>query len=72
MEGYVTESKYCHERITYVRPIRLNYSDKYHPNYYKYICPICDSLGNAHQISKGDKNCPLCNVNLIWNGESEE
>lgn len=32
----------------------------------KYGCPVCESLGNKHQISIGIRNCPLCNVNLLW------
>ena len=27
---------------------------------------LCDVLGNSHQINKGDANCPLCGVNLLW------
>lgn len=64
--GYVTESNVAHKRITYMRPVKRDYSDSYHPNYYKYTCPICDMLGNKHQVSKGDKNCCLCGVNLLW------
>lgn len=71
MEGYVVESRICCNRKTYVKPTVHDYSDKYHPNYFKYSCPVCDSLGNEHQVIKYEKNCPLCNVNLYW-AESEE
>lgn len=71
MEGYVVEARVCCKRKTYVKPIIHDYSDKWHPNYFKYSCPVCDSLGNPHQVGKYEKNCPLCNVNLYW-AESEE
>lgn len=67
-EGYVTESNVCYKRKTYMRPVKHNYSDDEHPNYYKYSCPVCDILGNRHQVTVGDTNCPLCNVNLLWEG----
>lgn len=70
MDGYVVEARACYKRKTYVKPIVHDYSDKYHPNYFKYSCPVCDSLGNPHQIIRYEKNCPLCNVNLYW-AESE-
>lgn len=65
-QGYVTEANVVHKKITYMRPTKRDYSDKWHPNYYKYTCPICDMLGNKHQVLKGDKNCCLCGVNLLW------
>lgn len=68
MQGYVTKSNVCCKRITYVAPIKHDYGD----NYFKYSCPVCDALENPHQVSIGQKNCPLCNVNLIWKDESEE
>lgn len=34
--------------------------------YYKYSCPICDSLGCNHQVPKGQKNCLICGINLEW------
>ena len=64
--GYVTESNICCKRKTYMRPIKHDYSDDECPNYYKYSCPVCDMLGNRHQVTVGDTNCPLCNVNLMW------
>lgn len=67
-QGYVTESNVSYKRITYMRPVKHDYSDDEHPNYYKYSCPVCDILGNRHQVTVGDTNCPLCNVNLLWKG----
>ena len=61
-QGYVTEEQLSYKKITYMKPIKHDYGD----NYYKYSCPICDMLGNKHQLLKGTKNCPLCNVNLLW------
>ena len=71
-KGYVTESNVAHNRITYMRPTKRDYSDKDHPNYYKYTCPICDMLGNKHQVHKGETNCCLCGVNLLWEEEQHE
>lgn len=65
-QGYVTESDVVYKKITYMRPVKRDYSDECHPNYYKYTCPICDMLGNKHQVLQGDKNCCLCGVNLLW------
>lgn len=65
-QGYVTESNMVHKRITYMKPIKHDYSDKDHPNYFKYSCPVCDMLGNKHQVHKGESNCMLCGVNLLW------
>ena len=67
-QGYVTESRTVYKRIVYMRPIKRDFSDEQHPNYYKYTCPICDMLDNKHQLIKGIENCPLCNVNLLWAG----
>ena len=68
-KGYVTESNATHKRITYMYPVKHDYSDKDHPNCYKYTCPVCDMLGNKHQVHKGETNCCLCNVNLLWQDE---
>jgi hypothetical protein len=64
IEGDVKESEYCCERITKIKPLVITYS--INPRYVKYTCPVCSALGNDHQLSKGIKNCDLCNVNLIW------
>lgn len=72
ISGYVTKANAVHKMITYVYPIKHDYSDKDHPNYFKYSCPVCEALGNKHQVHKGDTNCPLCNVNLMWEEPEDE
>lgn len=71
-QGYVTEAPATHLRITYMRPTKRDYSDKYHPDCYKYTCPVCDMLGNKHQVHKGEANCCLCGVNLLWEEEIKQ
>lgn len=66
--GYVDETN-----ISYVKPIKRDYSDKYHLNYYKYTCPICDNMfGNKHQVIKGDMNCVMCGINLLWEDAEDD
>ena len=66
IEGKVTAAKHAYQRITYVKPIEYHYENEGDEPYIKYGCPVCNLLGNKHQIAKGKKNCPLCNVNLLW------
>ena len=70
-QGYVVNANVTHKRLTYMRPVKRDYSDKDHPNYYKYTCPICDMLDNKHQVHPGETNCCLCNVNLLWEDMEE-
>lgn len=53
-----------YKKITRVKPL----AHYYMPNgtYIKYSCPVCEALGNKHQVYRGEENCPLCNVNLVW------
>ena len=53
-----------YKKITRVKPLAHHYM----PNgtYIKYSCPVCEALGNKHQVYPGEENCPLCNVNLMW------
>lgn len=64
--GKVIEAKYAYQRITYVKPMENHYEDVGEKPYIKYNCPVCESLGNKHSLSTGISNCPLCNVNLLW------
>lgn len=66
IEGKVTEADFAHNRYTYVRPIAHHYENEGELPYIKYGCPVCESLGNKHQLTHGEDKCPLCNVNLIW------
>jgi hypothetical protein len=50
-----------HKRITRVKPLA------YHcVTFIEYSCPVCAALGNKHRVHRGEENCPLCNVNLVW------
>lgn len=60
--GHITDSDCSYKKITYMRPIKHPYGE----DYFKYSCPVCDMLGNKHQVLKGDTNCTLCNINLLW------
>lgn len=66
IKGKVTEAKYAYQRKTYVKPREHHYENKGEKPYIKYGCPVCDLLGNKHQVSFGESNCPQCNVNLLW------
>ncbi|MGG4105211.1 hypothetical protein AAXB25_14940 [Paenibacillus lautus] len=75
LEGKVTEAKYTYQRLTFIKPTEHHYEKKGEVPYIKYGCPVCDALGNKHQLTFGEKNCGLCNVNLtwdeLWKGEKE-
>lgn len=66
IEGEVKKAEFVYQRTTKVKPLVIVYEVS--PRYVKYICPICEALGNRHQLTHGDKNCTLCNVNLTWDG----
>lgn len=59
--------EFIHQQKIFVKPIKHYYNAQNEPEYIKYGCPICESLGIKHQINKGDKNCFICNINLNWN-----
>ncbi|MNS99304.1 hypothetical protein D3C72_1337030 [compost metagenome] len=66
LEGKVMDSRYAYQRITYVKPIEHHYENEGESPYIKYGCPVCELLNNKHQVTFGSDNCPLCNVNLLW------
>lgn len=66
IQGFVADAEYCYQRITYVRPVERHYEEPGEEPYVKYICPVCDALENIHQVTLGEKKCPLCGVNLYW------
>lgn len=39
---------------------------KYEDGVVKYTCPVCDLVGDRHQIGYMESRCPICGVNLIW------
>lgn len=67
MKGKIEEGKYAYQRITRVYPIKKEYGE----DSCKWICPVCSQLNNPHQLTKGDVNCPLCNVNLCWENDNK-
>lgn len=64
IEGEVADEEYCYKRIAKIKPLTVHYSMQ--PRYVKHHCPVCEAVGNKHQLTYGGKNCPLCNVNLTW------
>lgn len=66
IEGEVEDTEYIYKRIAKIKPTAVYYSMQ--PKYIKYTCPICRAIGNDHQLTYGDSNCTLCNVNLTWDG----
>ena len=70
IRGYVVKSdQVCRRRVA-VCPIVHQCKDAGEEA--KYGCPVCETLGNGHSISQGIGNCPLCGVNLRWEGEGRE
>lgn len=66
INGRVTEAEYVYQRITYVHPLERYYEESGEKPYIKYCCPVCEALGNPHQVIPNQANCSLCNVNLNW------
>lgn len=71
LSGYVVPAELIYKRKTSVFPTAHEYGDVDKP-YTKYTCPVCAALGNPHQVTEGMPNCPLCNVNLIWDAAEKE
>lgn len=70
IRGYVVKSdQVCRRRVA-VCPIVHQCKDA--GEEVNYGCPVCETLGNGHSISQGIGNCPLCGVNLRWEGEGRE
>lgn len=66
INGRVSEADFAYQRITYVRPLEHHYEEPGEVPYIKYSCPVCDALGNPHQVISNQVKCSLCNVNLDW------
>ena len=71
-EGYITPAKAKYKRKTFVKPIEYHLIAGTGAPYTKYVCPVCQALGNDNIVYKFDKTCPLCNVNLLWDEEDNE
>lgn len=66
LEGYVTQAKDKYKRKTYVKPREYHLISKTGSPWTRYVCPVCQMLGNDNTVYKYDHTCPLCNVNLLW------
>lgn len=66
IEGDVVDYGWSYKRTASVKPSEHHYEEPGEKSYIKYSCPICEALGHLHQVIPGDKNCPLCGVNLCW------
>lgn len=66
IDGRVTEAEYAYQRITYAHPLERHYEKPGETPYIKYCCPVCEALGNPHQVIPDQDNCSLCNVSLNW------
>ena len=62
LEAAVSNMGKSYQAHVRVAPIKRDYGDQY----YKYSCPICDSLGLRFSLSNGSDNCFCCGVNLYW------
>lgn len=66
IEGVVCASEYAYRRFTRIKPAERHYEEPGEKPYIKYSCPVCETVGNLHQVTPGEGNCPLCGVNLSW------
>lgn len=66
INGKVKEAEFAYQRITYIRPTEHHYEEMGENPYIKYSCPVCEAVGNLHQVTLRDRNCPLCGVYLNW------
>lgn len=66
INGKAIEAEYAYQRITYINPSKHHYEEPGEEPYIKYSCPVCEAVGNLHQVTPGEVNCPLCGVNLSW------
>ena len=71
MKGIVKDSRLVHDRCVRVRPVEHHYEDKGEKPYIKYGCPVCEALGNMHQLLQGVDHCMLCGVKLAWEADSK-
>ena len=66
IDGKVDEVEVSYKRITRIRPVAHHYENEGEEEYIKWGCPICEYFNNRHSFAEGTENCPLCNVNLLW------
>jgi len=58
--------------VVKVVPVARHYEDEGEPEYIKYTCPVCDSIGCKHQVLPYEDNCSICKVNLDWSGYEKD
>lgn len=66
INGKIIKAECAYQRIIYINPVEHHYEDPGEKPYIKYGCPVCEAVGNLHQVTPGEENCPLCGVNLSW------
>lgn len=66
IDGVVKDAGAAYMRTTSVKPIEHHYEEPGEEPYIKYSCPVCEAVGNIHQVTPGEEKCRLCGVNLIW------
>lgn len=66
INGIIKQEQYTYRGMTYIQPTEHHYEEPGEKPYIKYGCPVCEALGNIHTVTHGEKNCPLCGVNLSW------
>lgn len=66
IDGKIAEAEYAYQKTSYVYPVEHHYEEPGEEPYVKYSCPVCEAIGNLHQVTPGEKNCSLCGVNLDW------
>ena len=66
IEGKTKDAAYAYQRTTSVKPTEHHYEEPGEEPYIKYGCPVCEAVGNLHQVAHGEEKCPLCGVNLYW------
>lgn len=62
----IYEQAPVHRAFVKIKPLEKHYEDPGEPEYIKWCCPICEIIGNRHQIGKFDEKCTLCGINLDW------
>lgn len=70
IDGIVKGADVAYRRTTSVKPTEHHYEEPGEKPYIKYSCPVCEALGNLHQVNRIVQNCPVCGVQLYW-GEYE-
>lgn len=66
IEGVVEQSDLICRRSVRIKPTAHHYEGVGELPYIKYSCPVCDAIGNIHQVHPVQQNCSLCGVRFYW------